>query len=192
MDLNTLTYTIEPFKSDARAMFYKSGQSLEITDITNFAEGYAITKFKNVDVNGNAGSDSGGNFVDTDLPIIRLAEIYLNYAEAVLRGGGGSSSIAVDKINELRQRAYGNNNGDITVSDLTLDFVLDERSRELYWEGLRRTDLIRYGYFTTTSYLWPFKGNDPNGIAVDSYRKLFPLPTNLLAINPNLQQNPGY
>jgi len=192
MNLNDLTYSIETFHSDARAMFYTQDQNLEIEDVTNFNDGYAITKFKNVDVNGNAGSDPGGNFVDTDLALIRLAEVYLNYAEAVLRGGGGSTSVAVDKINELRERAYGNSSGNISSGDLTLDFILDERSRELYWEGLRRTDLIRYGYFTTSAYLWPFKGNDPNGIAVDSYRKLFPLPTNLLSINPNLQQNPGY
>ncbi len=192
MNLNDFTYSIEPVMSDNRGMFYTQGQSLEITDLTDFTNGYAITKFKNVDVNGNAGSDPGNNFVDTDLPIIRLAEIYLNYAEAVLRGGGGSTTVAVNKINELRERAYGNTSGNITAGDLTLDFVLNERSRELYWEGLRRTDLIRYGYFTSATYLWPFKGNVPNGIAVDSYRKLFPLPTNLLSINPNLHQNPGY
>ncbi len=192
MDLNTMTYTITPFLSDKRAMFYTNGQSLEITDITQFTEGYAVTKFKNLDSQGNPGSDPSGNFADTDLPLIRLAEIYLNYAEAVLRGGGGSVSTAVDKINEIRERAYGGNSGNITTSDLTLDFVLDERSRELYWEGMRRTDLIRYGYFTSSAYLWPFKGNIPEGIAVDSYRKLFPLPPNVLSINPNLTQNPGY
>ncbi len=192
MNLNDMTYSITPFQSDKRAMFHTDGQSLEITDITQFNEGYAVTKFKNIDSQGNAGSDSSGNFADTDLPLIRLAEIYLNYAEAVLRGGGGSLSTAVDKINELRLRAYGDHSGDITTADLTLDFVLNERSRELYWEGMRRTDLIRYGYFTSASYLWPFKGNDPNGIAVASYRKLFPLPTNVLSINPNLTQNPGY
>ncbi len=192
MNLNDLTYTITPVVLDKRAMFYTNGQSLEITDLTNFNEGYAVTKFKNVDSQGNPGSDTSGNFADTDLPLIRLAEIYLNYAEAVLRGGGGSMSTAVDKINELRERALGGTQGNITSSDLTLDFVLAERSRELYWEGMRRTDLIRYGYFTTSAYLWPFKGNDPNGIAVDSYRKLFPLPTNVLSINPNLTQNPGY
>jgi hypothetical protein len=192
LNLNNLTYTITPFLSDKRAMFYTNGQSLEITDITQFNEGYAVTKFKNIDSQGNPGSDASGNFADTDLPLIRLAEIYLNYAEAVLRGGGGSLSTAVDKINELRERAYGGTSGNISSTDLDLDFVLAERSRELYWEGTRRTDLIRYGYFTTSAYLWPFKGNDPNGIAVDSYRKLFPLPTNVLSINPNLTQNPGY
>ncbi len=192
MDLNNMTYTIAPYKSDARAMFYTDGQSLEITDVSQFNEGYAVTKFKNIDVNGNQGSDSSGSFADTDLPLIRLAEVYLNYAEATLRGGNGSISTAVDKINELRTRAYGSNSGNITASDLNLDFVLDERSRELYWEGLRRTDLIRYGYFTSGSYLWPFKGNEANGTGVDSYRKIFPLPNNVIAINPNLQQNPGY
>ena len=192
MDLNDMTYTIAPYKSDARAMFYTDGQSLEITDVSQFNEGYAVTKFKNIDVNGNQGSDSSGNFADTDLPLIRLAEVYLNYAEATLRGGNGSMSTAVDKINELRTRAYGSTSGNITASDLNLDFVLDERSRELYWEGLRRTDLIRYGYFTSGSYLWPFKGNEANGTGVDSYRKIFPLPNNVIAINPNLQQNPGY
>ncbi len=192
MDLGNLTYVIQPFHSDSRAMFFTQGQSLEISDVTNFNDGYAVTKFKNIKSDGTPGSDPSGNFVDTDLPLIRLAEIYLNYAEAVLRGGGGSMATAVDKINELRERAYGDSSGNITAADLTLDFVLDERSRELYWEGLRRTDLIRYGYFTSGSYLWPFKGNDPNGTGVDDYRKLFPLPPNALSVNPNLRQNPGY
>jgi hypothetical protein len=173
-------------------MFWKDGQNLEITDITQFTDGYAVTKFRNIDSQGNQGSDTSGSFADTDLPVIRLAEIYLNYAEAVLRGGGGSTATAVDKINELRQRAFGNNGGDITSSDLDLDFILDERAKELYWEGQRRTDLIRYDRFTTNAYLWPFKGNDPAGISVDNYRNIFPLPTNILSINPNLQQNSGY
>jgi len=99
---------------------------------------------------------------------------------------------AVSLINELRVRAYGNTLGNINASDLTLDFVLDERSRELYWEGQRRTDLIRYDYFTTDSYLWPFKGNEASGVSVPSYRKLFPIPSNTLSTNPNLIQNDGY
>ncbi len=192
MDLNALTYSITPYHSDKRGMFWTDGQNLEITDVTNFNDGYAVTKFKNVDSQGNPGSDPSGNFADTDLPLIRLAEIYLNYAEAVLRGGGGDINLAVQKINELRERAYGSQDGNITAADLTLQFVLDERSRELYWEGLRRTDLIRYGMFTSGTYLWPFKGDVPAGTAVDDYRKLFPLPPNVLNINPNLTQNPGY
>jgi hypothetical protein len=192
LDLDALTYTITPFASDSRAMFHSDGQNLEIESIPAFEDGYAITKFKNVDSNGNPGSHAPGDFTDTDLAMIRLPEIYLNYAEATLRGGGGDMNLAVSKINEIRLRAYGNDSGNISAGDLTLDFVLDERSRELYWEGQRRTDLVRYNYFTTGSYLWPFKGNEPGGIAVGSYRNVFPLPINVLATNPNLTQNEGY
>ncbi|WP_405567885.1 RagB/SusD family nutrient uptake outer membrane protein [Polaribacter sp. Asnod6-C07] len=192
LDLNTLTYAIEPFVGDSRGMFYKDGQTLEIDEIPTFENGYAVTKFKNLDSNGNQGSDAAGDFVDTDLPLIRLAEIYLNYAEAALRGGGGDLGLAVTKINELRERAFGNSSGNITSGDLTLDFVLNERSRELYWEGQRRTDLIRYNYFTTDAYLWPFKGDSKDGTSVEDYRNIFPLPNNIITTNPNLTQNTGY
>ncbi|WP_373056697.1 RagB/SusD family nutrient uptake outer membrane protein [Zunongwangia sp. H14] len=180
--------------ADARAMFYTEGQSLEINTIANtFTDGYAVTKFTNIDSNGEAGSDEGGDFVDTDLPLIRVAEIYLNYAEAVLRGGsGGDAGTAVTYINELRERAFGDESGNISAGDLDLQFVLNERARELYWEGQRRTDLIRYSDFVTADYLWPFKGGAPTGTAVDNYRRIFPLPSNIISINPNLTQNPGY
>jgi len=173
-------------------MFHSDGQNLEIESIPPFDNGYAVSKFKNVDSNGAPGKHGPGDFTDTDLAMIRLAEIYLNYAEATVRGGGGDLSLAVSKINELRQRGYGDSSGNINSGDLTLDFILDERSRELYWEGQRRTDLVRYGYFTTSGYLWPFKGNIANGSSVDEFRNVFPLPINALAINPNLTQNPGY
>ena len=192
MDLNNSTYTISPFTADQRGMFHSSGQNLEIETIPPFSDGYAVTKFKNVDSNGNQGNDSSGTWCDTDIPLIRLAEIYLNYAEAVLRGGGGDLNTAAARINELRERAYGNSSGNITSSDLNLQFVLDERSKELYWEGQRRTDLVRYDQFTSATYLWPFKGNEPTGVSVDSYRNLYPLPANVISINPNLSQNEGY
>ena len=192
MDLGSGTYTISPFSSDKRGMFYSDGQNLEIESIPPFEDGYAVTKWTNIDSNGNQGSDSSGNFVDTDIPLIRLAEIYLNYAEATLRGGGGDTNTAVSLINQIRERGFGGSSGTISSGDLTLDFILDERSRELYWEGLRRTDLIRYNRFTNSSYLWPFKGNEPTGVGVDDYRNLFPLPANVVAINSNLTQNEGY
>jgi len=192
LDLNNATYTITPFVGDSRGMFYKDGQTLEIEEIPTFENGYAVTKFKNIDSSGNQGSDAAGDFVDTDLPLLRVAEIYLNYAEATLRGGGGDLSLAVTKINELRERAYGNTSGNISSGDLTLDFILDERSRELYWEGQRRTDLVRYNYFTSDTYLWPFKGDTKDGSGVDDYRNIFPLPNNIITTNPNLIQNTGY
>tara|TARA_B100000989_G_C19529318_1_gene468755 strand:+ start:1110 stop:2987 length:1878 start_codon:yes stop_codon:yes gene_type:complete len=192
MDLGSGTYNISPFSSDKRGMFYSDGQNLEIESIPPFEDGYAVTKWTNIDSNGNQGSDSSGNFVDTDIPLIRLAEIYLNYAEATLRGGGGDTNTAVSLINQIRERGFGGSSGSISSGDLTLDFILDERSRELYWEGLRRTDLIRYNRFTSSTYLWPFKGNEPTGVGVDEYRSLFPLPANVVAINSNLTQNEGY
>ncbi|WBL21288.1 RagB/SusD family nutrient uptake outer membrane protein [Zunongwangia sp. HRR-M8] len=180
--------------SDRRAMFYTDGQNLEINTIANtFSDGYAVVKFSNIDSQGNSGSDEAGNFTDTDLPLIRLADIYLVYAEAVTRGGsGGDLQTATNYINELRERAFGNNTGNISSSDVNLDLILNERARELYWEGQRRTDLIRFNKFTSANYLWPFKGGIRPGTSVSEYREIFPLPSNIISINPNLTQNSGY
>ena len=179
---------------DKRAMFYTDGQTYENTDLKDFTKsGYAITKFKNITSTGAAGKDPEKKFPDTDLPLIRLAEVYLTYAEAVLRGGtGGDRATALGYINQLRSRAYGNASGNIADSNLTLDFILDERARELYWEGLRRTDLIRYGKFTGGAYLWSFKGGAASGVAVPDYRNLYPIPQDALTANENLTQNTGY
>ncbi len=180
----------ETGQTDSRAMFFTDGQTKEINNVSNFQDGYAITKFKNINRDGTAGKDL--TFPDTDFPMFRLADAYLMYAEAVLRGGGGSRAQALEYINDLRERAYGDTSGDITDGDLTLDFILDERGRELYWEAQRRTDLIRFGKFTGGAYLWPWKGNSPQGIATDSKYNLFPLPSSDVNANPNLTQNPGY
>jgi len=115
------------------------------------------------------------------------------YAEGVLRGANtGDAGTALGYVNALRQRAYGNSTGNITSGQLTLDFILDERARELFWEGHRRTDLIRFGKFTGGSYLWPWKGKVAAGTATESYRDLFPIPSNDMGANPTLKQNPGY
>ena len=179
---------------DKRAMFYTDGQTYENTDLKDFTKsGYAITKFKNITSTGATGKDPEKKFPDTDLPLIRLAEVYLTYAEAVLRGGtGGDRATALGYINQLRSRAYGNASGNIADSNLTLDFILDERARELYWEGLRRTDLIRYGKFTGGAYLWSFKGGAASGVAVPDYRNLYPIPQDARTANENLTQNTGY
>ena len=180
---------------DKRAMFYTDGQTYENTDyVKDFKKaGYAITKFKNITSTGVAGKDPEKKFPDTDLPLIRLAEVYLTYAEAVLRGGaGGDRATALGYINQLRTRAYGGTAGNKADSDFTLDFILDERARELYWEGLRRTDLVRYGKFTGGSYLWSFKGGAASGVAVPDYRNLYPIPQDARTANENLTQNTGY
>lgn len=176
---------------DSRKNFYTSGQNLDINDIGTATDGYGIVKFRNVTSTGGNGSNP--TWTDADFPVFRLPELYLNYAEAVLRGGsGGDAATALNYINALRQRAYGDNTGNITAPQLTLQLILDERARELHWEAVRRTDLIRYGQFTEGTYLWAWKGNTLNGQAVGSFRKLYPVPASDVIANPNLQQNPGY
>jgi len=125
--------------------------------------------------------------VNTDFPVFRLADVYLMLAEAVVKGGEGSSrGIALGYVNQLRERAFGDNSGNITDGQMTADFILDERARELYWECTRRTDLVRYGKFTTADYLWEWKGGVKEGKAVDSKYNIYPIPSTDLTANPNL------
>ncbi len=184
------------FASDLRGQFYTNGQSEEIKDQTKFTDGYAVTKYRNVKRDGTAGQNL--DFADIDFPLFRLAEQYLIYAEAVKRGGtGGDATTALSYLNKLRFRAFGGGYGPSGIGqlyngDFTLPTILDERARELYWEGFRRTDLIRYGMFTTSSYLWPWKGGVKTGTAVESFRNLYPIPSKEIVGNTNLKQNPGY
>jgi hypothetical protein len=167
--------------------FFTTGQTVDIPNIGTFTNGIAAPKYSN---KTSTGADGGSKVhPDTDFPMFRLADAYLMYAEAHLRGGGGSRAQALAYVNALRQRASA---GDISDAELTLDFILDERSRELLWEAHRRTDLIRYGRFTGGSYLWAWKGGVQAGTATEEFRNLYPLPASELVANPNLTQNPGY
>ncbi|MBV4358408.1 RagB/SusD family nutrient uptake outer membrane protein [Pinibacter aurantiacus] len=178
---------------DSRAMFFTEGQTIDINNITDFTNGYAVVKYKNVSSTGAAGSDKNGTFVDTDFPLFRLADVYLIYAEAVLRGGaGGDRATALGYINALRNRAYGGTSGNITDAAMTLDLILDERVRELYWEAHRRTDLVRFGKYTGGTYLWQWKGGVQAGTSIDNRFNLFPIPTTDLTANPTLKPTPGY
>ena len=176
--------------ADQRSSYFVMQKSVAITDVGDFFQGVAAPKFRNITSSGAAGSHP--TFPDTDFPMFRLADAYLIYAEAVLRGGGGSRAQALAYVNQLRTRAYGNASGNITDAQLTLDFILAERGRELLWEAHRRTDLVRYGRFTGGAYVWSFKGGPPAGKATDPYLDLYPIPAAELSANPNLDQNPGY
>ncbi|QEC71426.1 RagB/SusD family nutrient uptake outer membrane protein [Arachidicoccus ginsenosidivorans] len=167
------------------------GTEYDITNTTTFAEGVKVIKFRNTNSDGSLPANAS-TFVSTDFPLFRLAEQYLIYAEAVLRGGtGGDKATAISYINKLRERAYGNTSGN--VANITLPFILDERARELYYEGFRRTDLIRFGEFTGSAYIWPWKGGIKDGTSVADKYNLFPIPASDVAANPdNLTQNPGY
>jgi starch-binding outer membrane protein, SusD/RagB family len=196
--LRTTAALVDAFSgTDPRALFWTDGQSKAINDIGSFNDGFAVMKFRNVTKNGDlapnvAYSANGDTFMDVDFPMFRLADAYLMYAEIAARNKGASVGQAVDYINDLRERAYGNTTGNINSSDLTLDFILSERARELYWEGHRRTDLIRFGKFTGGAYLWPWKGNVKDGAATPAFRDLFPIPSSERAANPSLDQNFGY
>lgn len=178
---------------DDRANFWTDGQTKEIDFVTgDWADGggYGIVKYVNINQDGTPGSNV--TFSDTDFPMFRLGEAYLNYAEAVVRDGGGSAATAVDLINELRVRSYGDNSGNISSTDLTLDFIIDERAREMYWEGTRRTDLIRFSSFSDSNYLWPWKGGVASGVSTSSHLDIFPIPAAEIIANPSITQNPGY
>jgi hypothetical protein len=177
--------------ADTRAEFWYDGQNETINSITSFTDGLAVTKWRNVTSTGAQGSNP--SFSDIDEPLFRLPEMYLIYAEAVLRGGtNGNAATALTYIDKIRERAYGGVTGDILPTQLNLQFILDERGRELYWEGFRRTDLIRYGLFTGGTYVWPWKGGVKAGTSVPDFRNLYPIPQQDRSVNPNLTQNPGY
>ncbi|OQY00446.1 MAG: RagB/SusD family nutrient uptake outer membrane protein [Bacteroidetes bacterium 4572_117] len=180
--------------ADKRGMFYFNPDEWvwDIANVGTFTQGVGVTKFKNISADGSPAPNAHPTFASTDFPVFRLADAYLMYAEAFVRGGGGDEATALGYINSLRQRAYGDNSGDITAGELTLDFLLSERARELYWEAQRRTDLIRFGKFTGGDYVWEWKGNVQAGTSTESHMDLYPIPSNDLNANPNLKQNTGY
>jgi SusD family len=187
------TYQLKFTSFDKRGIFGTEGQILDINtikDIPVFNNGYAVLKFKNITSTGQTGSNV--DFPDTDFPMFRLADVYLMAAEAILRGANGSKATAVQYVNTVRERAYTGSAGNITESELTFDFLLDERGRELYWECHRRTDLVRFNKLTTGDYLWAWKGGVSQGQAVDARFNIFPIPAADISANPNLEQNPGY
>lgn len=172
---------------DKRGMFFTEGQTQYLDKVDNQANGYFVTKWTNLTDAGEMASNTGADGVNTDYPMFRLADIYLMLAESVLRGGSGASGTdALEYVNRLRERAFGSTDGNIAQGQMTLDFILDERCRELYWECTRRTDLIRYSRFTSGSYVWQWKGGVKDGKGVASKYNIYPIPASELSANPNL------
>jgi len=186
---------VDSTKDKRGAMFYTSlrkatPSQIAIGNIGDFKTGMAVKKYINKRSDGGAVSDNTLAYADIDFPIMRLSEIYLIYAEAVLRGGtGGDRPTALGYINLMRNRVSATPWVD---ADLTLQHILDERGRELFWEGHRRTDLVRYNLLTTATYLWPWKGGVSGGTAVDAKFNIYPIPADNRTANPNLTQNTGY
>ncbi len=177
-------------KENINVMFFTDGQNLDIEEIANFQDnGVAVMKFKNITSSATAASSN--EWSDIDFPMFRLADVYLMYAEAVARGGvGGNIGDAIDYLNKLRVRAYGNDTGKISTYDL--DYILDERARELYWECHRRSDLIRFNKYASADNLWPWKNNAKDGAAFSTHLRTYPIPQSDITANPNLIQNSGY
>lgn len=174
--------------NDVRAkLFWTQGHNYEMNDYKVWKDGYPCTKFRNSNA---VGTSIATDFSGTDFPLFRLADAYLMYAECVVRGANnGTPGQALQYVNAIRNRAGASL---ITAGDLTLNFILDERGRELNFEGHRRSDLIRFGKFTGGSYVWPWKGGVKEGTSIPEHYNLYPIPLKAMQANPNLTQNPGY
>ena len=195
----------EEAKGDKRAKFFTNGQNKDVTSMTDETTGYLSEKWSNLKDDGTKASNTSNDGVETDFPLFRLADVYLMYAECVARLGedwdnwnGGSDAEAASRkegaiyyINKIRERAGA---ADVWKDNFASDadflqFILDERARELYHEGYRRTDLIRFGQFTTNKYIWQWKGGTHDGQAVDSKYNIYPIPNTELTANPNLHND---
>ncbi|MDR3652071.1 MAG: RagB/SusD family nutrient uptake outer membrane protein [Paludibacter sp.] len=173
-------------------MLYTGFAHPSIDDNSQYKQGTPLLKYSEKNSAGVA-PNPAPSFPDTDFPLFRLGEIYLNYAEAVLRGGtGGTTTQALAYVNALRDRAFPLGNGEITSTQLTLPFMLEERAREMFSEAIRRTDLVRFGKLTDANYLWQWKAGVKAGQGAPVFRNYYPLPNADLNANPNLKQNTGY
>ena len=171
-------------------MFYIKGRSESMDGaLYVFLNGWSCLKFNNIphnmDQDSYLATAASKAYSDIDFPMIRLGEIYLIYAEACMNLG--QANTALPKVQDLAARA-----GVTAPTSITQEWLIEERARELMWEGHRRTDLIRYGKFTSSSFLWTYKGGSFSGQGFDDHMKIFAIPASELASNPELHQTPGY
>jgi starch-binding outer membrane protein, SusD/RagB family len=178
-------------KAKDKRVFLKMKQSMNIPSASSSGNyGIGVYKFTARNYNGTLPADYSAAYACTDFPVFRLADAYLMRAESNFNLGNTSAAVA--DINIIRERAYGSTAGDITASKLTSQFILDERCREFYWEGQRRTDLVRFGQFTSGSYVWQWKGGAYQGTQTDSHLNIFPIPGDEVSANSNIKQNKDY
>lgn len=132
---------------------------------------------------------SGSGSSTRDIFIARLAETYLIAAEAHLMAG--NAGLAADRINEVRRRA---NATEITASEVDIDFILDERARELVGEYHRWYDLARTGKLIERTVAYNYLVNEEDFIGPDGNPKILrPIPTSAINLNQaEISQNPGY
>ena len=178
---------------DDRALLYMGVGGCEEGKVRTINPGEAITgplngasfvKWSNLHADGSTQHDQ--NYSDTDFPVFRLAEIYLTRAEAKYRLNGSQDGLA--DILKVQDRAHRASKA-TSVNEQTL---IDEWCREFFMEGRRRSDLVRFGLYTGSKYLWSFKGGAEKGAGVPSYYNIYPIPDNEIKNNPNMTQNPKY
>lgn len=189
---NSNAPTVDPWAmtkaaGDDRALIWGKERTLSVDEIGNFSSGYACTKFTNFYSDGGAAHNS--QFADTDYFIMRAAEAWLTYAEASMRANNGTiTTEGKAAMDEIRSRAHA-----VVKNTYSLNDILDEWSREFYFEGRRRIDLIRFGRFGGSSdYKWQWKGGVKEGASFAKDLNIFAIPDTDLNANPNLVQNPGY
>lgn len=178
---------------DDRAIFWGEERPLEISNITKSADGFGVAKFLNYNAEASSPAHVDTKFADMDWPFMRVAEAYLNYAEADAHlNGGKTAGEATRLVNDLRARANADASRDVTQG-YSLDELCDEWAREFYFEGMRRTTLVRFGKFGgNTGYNWDWKGGVKEGKDFDSHFNVYPIPLTQIQSNSNLTQNPGY
>ena len=180
--------------NDDRALFYMGvggcdGKVRTLTPgdaITSPLNGASFVKWTNLHADGTAQHHQ--NFSDTDFPLFRLAEIYLTRAEAKYRLNGSQDGLA--DIQYVQERA--NRPQELRASSVDEQTLIDEWCREFYMEGRRRSDLVRFGLFTGSKYLWSFKGGAEKGQGVGQKYDIYPIPGDEIKNNPNMTQNPKY
>lgn len=180
---------------DDRAIFCQSvdstGYVCEVKgEQGGFKDCWSVPKWTGIHASGKIGSDV--QYPDTDIPLMRVAEAYLTYAEAVFRGGKAVNGSAEDAVKAIRERAH--NTKPFTLSET---FLLDEWAREFYFEGRRRSDLVRFGKFAgeTADYNWEGRGgadSEDDAVDLDKKYNVYPIPDADIVANDKLKQIEGY
>ena len=190
---NPVPWDTDPFFAQCKdkRVYLRVKKSPDIPSASSSGDyGIGVYKFTAKNTDGSQADNYSNTYASTDFPIFRYADALLMRAEALYHLNDLPG--AVDDINTVRRRAYGDNSGDITTADLNEQLLLNERGKEFYYEAQRRTDLVRFGQFTNGTYKWAWKGGAYNGAQTSSDLNLFPIPGAEVSANPNIQQNPGY
>ncbi|BDX39276.1 membrane protein [Tenuifilaceae bacterium CYCD] len=177
-------------------VFLKRKERLDIPSASSSGDyGVGVYKFTAKNSDGSLPANFNTAYACTDFPIFRLADAYLMRAEAKFHIDGSG----LDDLNYVRDRAFQAGDFDLTgttipnrLATISEQAILDERGREFYYEGQRRTDLVRFGKFTDGNYNWQWKGGVYNGTNTDSHLNIFPIPGDEVSANPNIHQNTGY